>query len=73
MTEPKDTATRQREWRARRKAEGYRMTTVWLDPDTAKLLEKMVDKHCFTPPNAAKQDIINRAIGHYAKSLDYKV
>jgi hypothetical protein len=80
MSDPMDNKTRQRASRARRKADSDRRRAsgqvkveVWLDADAAKLLEEMVDKHWFKPLSAAKQDIINRAIGHYAKSLDYKV
>jgi ABC-type Zn2+ transport system substrate-binding protein/surface adhesin len=68
----KDTATRQREWRAKRMAEGQQMVTVWLDPDTAKVLAEMVIKQD-KPKQTARQEIINEAIGHYARSLDDKV
>ena len=71
MSDSKDTATRQREWRAKRRAEGRQMVTVWLDPDTGKLLDDMVSKQD-KPKQTARQDIINEAIRHYARSLDYK-
>jgi hypothetical protein len=63
----KDTATRQREWRARRKAEGYRMTTVWLDPDVVELLDGMVEDSEKTP-QAARTELINEAIRQYSKA-----
>ena len=72
MTDPKTTATRQREWRARRKAEGQQQVTVWLDPDTGKLLDGMVGKQD-KPKQTARQDIINKAIRHYAQLLGRKV
>ena len=66
MPEPKTTATSQREWRARRKAEGHQQVTVWLDPDTAKFLDEMVSRQD-KPKQTARQDIINKAIRHYAQ------
>jgi hypothetical protein len=71
MPEPKTTATRQREWRARRKAEGHQQVTVWLDPDTAKLLDEMVNRQD-KPKQTARQNIINKAIRHYALEQGHK-
>jgi hypothetical protein len=70
MPEPKDTATRQREWRAKRRAEGQQMVTVWLDPDTGKLLDSIVSKQG-KPKQTARQDVINKAIQHYAHALGH--
>jgi metal-responsive CopG/Arc/MetJ family transcriptional regulator len=61
----KDTATRQREWRARRKAEGYRMTTVWLDPDVVELLDGLVESSDKSS-QAARAELINEAIRQYS-------
>lgn len=41
----KSGAERQKAWRKNREAEGYRMVTVWLDPDVAKALETTTDRH----------------------------
>jgi hypothetical protein len=57
----KDVAERQKEWRARRKAEGYRMVTVWLDPDVVQILDGLIAKHERTP-NSARAELINQAI-----------
>jgi hypothetical protein len=72
MTEPKTTATRQREWRARRKAEGHQQVTVWLDPETAKVLAEMVASHD-KPKQTARQEIINKAIRNSPLILTTKV
>lgn len=60
---PKDTASRQREWRAKRRAEGHQMITVWLDPETAGVLDDLVGDQ---PKQKARQEIIRKAIRHYA-------
>ena len=56
----KTTAERQKEWRERRKAEGYQMLTVWLDPDVSEALKKAVMKS--DTPQAERQKMINDAL-----------
>jgi hypothetical protein len=58
----KDTAVRQREWREKRKAEGYQMLTVWLEPETAQMLEDMAERNQDESKLAAKTRLVNEAI-----------
>lgn len=63
---PKTTAERQREWRQRRRDEGYEMHTVWLDPDVAELLAGATGGH--RAPQGERQRIINDALRkHFRK------
>jgi hypothetical protein len=38
----KTSAQRQQQWREKRKAEGYQMHTVWLEPDVAEALDAAI-------------------------------
>lgn len=63
---PKTSAERQREWRQRRLAEGYRMHTVWLDPDVSEQLEGVIEGH--RAPQGERQRLINEALRkHFRK------
>lgn len=56
----KTTAERQKEWRERRKAEGYEMITVWLEPDVSKALNKAISAS--DKPQTERQKVINSAL-----------
>jgi len=57
---PKTNAHRQKEWRDKRKADGYEMHTVWLDPDVAEHLNKYLDES--EKPQAERTRLINEAV-----------
>lgn len=56
----KTTAGRQKEWRERRKAQGYEMHTIWLDPDVAKKLNDKLRKA--EKVQSQRQEIINQVL-----------
>lgn len=56
----KTTAERQKEWRERRKAEGYEMLTIWLDPEVSVKLKKAVLES--DTPLVDRQKLINLAL-----------
>lgn len=56
----KSAAERQRQWRQNRKADGYQMHTVWLDPDIATALDQAIESA--EPKQAKRQQIINEAL-----------
>ena len=58
--QPKTNADRQKAWRDKRKADGYEMHTVWLDPDVAELLNKYLDGS--EKPQAERTRLINEAV-----------
>jgi hypothetical protein len=58
--QPKTNADRQKEWRDKRKADGYEMHTVWLDPDVAEQLNKYLDGS--EKPQAERTRLINEAV-----------
>jgi hypothetical protein len=55
----KSAAERQKAWRQKRDAEGFRMVTVWLDPDVARELEKVTGGQ---KQHTERQRIINQAL-----------
>jgi len=57
---PKTNADRQKAWRDKRKADGYEMHTVWLDPDVAEQLNKYLDGS--EKPQAERTRLINEAV-----------
>jgi hypothetical protein len=54
----KTSAQRQQEWRNKRKAEGYQMHTVWLEPDVAKALDAVIQGS--ESKQADRQKVINQ-------------
>ena len=56
----KTTAERQREWREKRKAQGYEMHTVWLDPDVAKKLNERLRNS--EKKQSDRQQLINQTL-----------
>lgn len=60
VKEPKTNASRQKAWRDKRKADGYEMHTVWLDPDVAEQLNKYLDGS--EKPQAERTRLINEAV-----------
>jgi hypothetical protein len=56
----KTNADRQKAWRDKRKADGYEMHTVWLDPDVAEHLNKYLDGS--EKPQAERTRLINEAV-----------
>ena len=58
--QPKTNADRQKAWRDKRKADGYEMHTVWLDPDVAEQLNKYLDGS--EKPQAERTRLINKAV-----------
>ena len=58
--QPKTNANRQKAWRDKRKADGYEMHTVWLDPDVAEHLNKHLDGS--EKPQAERTRLINEAV-----------
>jgi hypothetical protein len=58
--QPKTNADRQKAWRDKRKADGYEMHTVWLDPDVAEQLNKYLDGS--EKPQAERTRLINEAV-----------
>jgi hypothetical protein len=57
---PKSSSERQKAWRDRRKAEGYEMHTIWLDPDVADSLAKYLEGA--DKPQAERTRLINEAV-----------
>ena len=67
----KTNAERQREFRERRKAEGYRRLTVMLDPGTVQAIEDCMDMIA-TPDKkatASREQIVRAAIITYRNAL----
>lgn len=56
----KTAAQRQRQWRDKRKAEGYQMHTFWLDPDVAQALDRVTEGS--GSKQADRQRVINDAL-----------
>lgn len=56
----KTTAQRQRQWREKRKAEGYQQHTIWLDPDVAAALDVAIQGA--ESKQAERQRMINVAL-----------
>ena len=57
---PKTNADRQKAWRDKRKADGYEMHTIWLDPDVAQGLSRLLDGS--EKPQAERTRLINEAV-----------
>lgn len=62
---PKSNSERQKAWRDKRKADGYEMHTIWLDPDVAESLGKCLDES--EKPQAERTRIINEALRGFLK------
>jgi len=58
----KTTAERQKAWRTKRKAEGFSVVTVWLEPDVARELERVTGGQ---KQHTERQRIINQALRSY--------
>lgn len=56
----KTPAERQKEWRERKEVEGFKMITIWLEPDVAKALSKASIES--DTPFADRQKLINLAL-----------
>lgn len=56
----KTSAQRQQQWREKRKAEGYQMHTVWLEPDVAKAIDAALKDS--ETKQAVRQKIINQCL-----------
>jgi hypothetical protein len=54
----KTSAQRQQEWRNKRKAEGYQMHTIWLEPDVAQALDAVIQGS--ENKQADRQKVINQ-------------
>lgn len=61
---PKTNAQRQKGWRDKRKAEGYQTHLVWLEPDVAAKLDRMIGKA--GKKHVERQRIINQAIRQFS-------
>lgn len=59
----KTSAQRQQQWREKRKAEGYQMHTVWLEPDVTKALDAVIEDS--ETKQADRQKIINECLRKY--------
>ena len=57
---PKSAAERQKAWREKRKAEGYQMHTVWLDPDVSAKLEDRLGE--VENKQSKRQELINKLL-----------
>ena len=60
----KSTAERQKAWRQKREAEGFKMVTVWIDPDVSQELEAVTGGQS---RHTERQRIINEALRQYLK------
>lgn len=56
----KTSAQRQKQWRDRRKADGYQMITIWLEPDVARALDAAVNDS--GTKQAERQRVINQSL-----------
>ncbi len=56
----KTSAQRQQEGRKKRKAEGYQMHTVWLEPDVAQALDAVIQDS--DTKQADRQRIVNECL-----------
>jgi hypothetical protein len=54
----KTSAQRQQQWREKRKADGYQMHTIWLEPDVAKALDAAIRDS--ETKQADRQKVINQ-------------
>jgi len=58
----KTTAERQKAWRTKRKAEGFSVVTVWLEPDVVTMLDAVAKG---PGQHAERQRIINAALREF--------
>jgi hypothetical protein len=66
---PKSNSERQKLWRDKRKAQGYEMHTIWLDPDVVQGLNRLLDGS--QKPQTERIRLINEAIRKMLGAEDY--